>query len=848
LTEGYKIAIVGSGPAGLSAAGRAAALDLISGKTEPSYILLEARAQPSETIFRYQKRKHVMAEPGYLRLRSDLPFSAGRRESVLDAWGEHISSAALNIRLNSEVIGLTGEQGAFELELADGNTVIAQNIVFAIGLQGNPRTLNVPGERSEWVQYQLDDPEEYADEQILVVGAGDAAAENALALALQNQVTILNRRGEFARIKDGNQAALLKAFRDPKSSLECRYNTSIDEIKICEGGATRMSVSLNTPDGTVDIGVDRIIARIGAMPPRRFLESCKIDFPNDSKTALPEIDDRYQTNVPGIFNIGSLAGYPLIKQAMNQGYDVIEFISGNPIKPSDHELLDYQFRGLPYMLEVEEQIKLMMQRVPMFQRLNTLAFRELVIESRIYATYADREAAEDTAADIEALNAQIDKEYAAEKSRPRTTKVIETGQVLYQEGDRGVSFFTVLDGEVTLESPHMPGGRQVLKQGEFFGEMSLIAGQPRRESARAGNNCVLMETPRRTILKLMNSNALVHEGIVWIYTVRELQRHFVPNASVDQLHEVADAVVHRSFAPGETLWTAGDKADSVHIVRNGTVALSKLRDGEEVVVAQIRAGRLLGEMSVFGDSSRDETAIAKVFTETLEISRPLFQELMRFDIDQIERVRDTAARGLLSRAAWEVRQESKGLMNFLLDEGLGEATNALFIDENLCVGCDNCETACAETHDGISRLDRKAGNTFEGVHLPDACRHCQQPHCMKDCPPNAISRSSSGEVFIDDTCIGCGNCEANCPYDAIKMAYDAPAKPGLIQWLLFGAGPGPGEIHHDKNSKPDSAARAVKCDACMNLPNGPACVNACPTGAAFRVGPNPVSAVIVRSA
>jgi len=34
----------------------------------------------------------------------------------------------------------------------------------------------------------------------------------------------------------------------------------------------------------------------------------------------------------------------------------------------------------------------------------------------------------------------------------------------------------------------------------------------------------------------------------------------------------------------------------------------------------------------------------------------------------------------------------------------------------------------------------------------------------------------------------------------------------------------------------------------MNLPNGPACVNACPTGAAFRVGPNPVSAVIVRTA
>ena len=843
----YKIAIVGSGPAGLSAAGRAAALDRDAGTADPSYILLEARSRPSETIFRYQKGKHVMAEPGYLRLRSDLPFAAGKREAVLSAWDDHVESAALNIRLNCEVVGLSGEQGAFELRLADGERVTAQYVVFAIGLQGNPRTLDVPGGTSEWVQYQLDDPEEYSDEQIIVVGAGDAAAENALALAAQNHVTILNRRDEFARLKDSIQVALLRAFRSPLTSLDCRYKTYIEQIETTEGEDTRLAVSLNTPDGTVIVGADRIVARIGAIPPRRFLEACEIHFPNDSENALPEVSERYETNVVGVFDIGSLAGYPLIKQAMNQGYDVIEFISGNPIKPSDHELLDYQFRGLPYMLGVEEQIQLMMQRVPMFRQLNSMSFRELVIESHIYATYADRETAEDSAAEIEALNAQIAQEYAAEKGQPSTTKVIEMGRVLYEEGDRGISFFTVLDGEAILESPHIPGGRQILKRGEFFGEMSLIAGQPRRETARAGKNCVLMETPRRTILKLMNSHALVREGIVWIYTVRELQHHFVPNATVEQLRGITEEVVQRTFAPGETLWLAGEQADSVHIVQNGTVALSKIHDGTDVVVAQVRAGELLGEMSVFGNSSHDETAVAKVFTETLEISRSLFRRLMRLDSDYIEHVRDTATRGLLSRSAWEVRQESKGLLHFLLDEGLGEATNALFIDEALCVGCDNCETACAETHDGISRLNRKAGNVFGTVHVTDACRHCQQPYCMKDCPPNAINRSSTGVVFIDDTCIGCGNCEVNCPYDAIKMSYDAPSKPGLIQWLLFGAGPGPGEDRSGTRSNPDSAAHAVKCDACMNLSNGPACVSACPTGAAFRVGPDPVSAVIGRS-
>ncbi len=47
------------------------------------------------------------------------------------------------------------------------------------------------------------------------------------------------------------------------------------------------------------------------------------------------------------------------------------------------------------------------------------------------------------------------------------------------------------------------------------------------------------------------------------------------------------------------------------------------------------------------------------------------------------------------------------LVNFMMSEGLGEATNVLVIKESLCVGCDNCEKACAETHDGVSRLNRK---------------------------------------------------------------------------------------------------------------------------------------------
>ncbi|HEX5644429.1 MAG TPA: NAD(P)-binding protein, partial [Erythrobacter sp.] len=79
MPEVYRVAIVGSGPAGLSAAGRAAALGM-------SHVLIEKTDHLSDTIYRYQKGKHVMATPANLVLRSDLDFDAGKREAILDAW------------------------------------------------------------------------------------------------------------------------------------------------------------------------------------------------------------------------------------------------------------------------------------------------------------------------------------------------------------------------------------------------------------------------------------------------------------------------------------------------------------------------------------------------------------------------------------------------------------------------------------------------------------------------------------------------------------------------------------------------------------------------------------------
>ena len=833
MSQRYNIAIVGSGPAGLSAAGRAAHYDNENRPAQPGYVLLEAYDKPSKTIQRYQKGKFVMAEPGFLNLRSDMEFAAGSREKILAQWEIDIAAQRVNIRFQSEVRKIQGEKGNFTLTLVNGETILADHVVLAIGLEGNPRKLGAPGEDLPLVQYHLDDPGEFSGETIIVVGAGDSAIENALALSRQNRVYIVNRRGEFSRAKEGNLNAVLKAISDPRTPFDCFYNTGIVRVEPTSGADKPMNIVLSTPEGEVTVACDRVIARLGGVPPREFVEACGVVFPSKKADAIPALSATYESNVPGLYIIGSLAGYPLIKQAMNQGYDVVEYIRGNRIKPADSSLLEGQFRLLPYVKDVDSVLTMFQQRIPMFSRMNALAFRELIIESDvIFSAGADHHAD---------LKQQRDAVLAAENSasQPKITKLVRQGEALFNHGDYTNTFFTIVEGEVELRDAD-GNGKSVLKRGQFFGEMSLLSGRPREGYAIAGKDCIIVETPRRIMVKLLNSNDEVRAGIEWMFVVRELQKHFAPKAAPIDLKPIADKAVLHAYRAGERIYAQNDAGDSLFILRKGSVTLSRGAGDDEVIVAQLQSGQLLGEMALMGDPVRRDNATCAVACDVIELKRPEFMALIELDTSCVPVLQQRASERLKHDTAMQSRPESSDIMQFLMQQGLGEATNALIIDQYLCIGCDNCQNACADTHGGISRLNRHAGNTYAHVHVPISCRHCEQPHCMKDCPPNAINRAASGEVFINDSCIGCGNCQTNCPYGVIRLAYDAPPKPSLWQWLLLGRGHGPGEEHnyHPTDAAKQKGKKAAKCDACVNVDSGPACVTACPTGAAFRLGPD----------
>lgn len=457
---------------------------------------------------------------------------------------------------------------------------------------------------------------------------------------------------------------------------------------------------------------------------------------------------------------------------------------------------------------------------------------------------------------------------------------IKKGEVLFREGDYGSTAFYILEGnvEIFLATPRahvnteslgktwfnlvtsrLVGRREdkrpeenlhrtfisidapvelaydnpvaQLGPGDLFGEMTCMSFYPRSATARAANDVVVLEM-LRNVLDVLQKNKSFRAKLEQSYRQRALETHLrsVPifaTLTEDFIDHLRDRVELVRYAPGEAIFQQGDLADAFYLVRIGFVKVTEKYPGGELVLAYLSKGSYFGEIGLMGGGKRTATCAALDHVEVVRIAAEDFKEMLnRFPAIRA-RLEAVSARRLEDNQA-RFKQVSTMPVDEFLRQGLMDAQSLLVLDLDRCTRCDQCVKACADAHDGVTRLIRD-GLRLDRYLVATSCRQCRDPLCMVGCPVGAIRRQSSLEVIIEDWCIGCGLCANNCPYGNINLHEFSVEGPVREELQLLAAG-------QEQAKKARVVRKATSCNLCRDHPE-PSCVYACPHDAAHRVNP-----------
>ena len=468
------------------------------------------------------------------------------------------------------------------------------------------------------------------------------------------------------------------------------------------------------------------------------------------------------------------------------------------------------------------------------------------------------------------------------------------GTVVMHEGEFGRKMYFILEGRFEVSSTGYDGTQlpvAILRRGEYMGEHGMLTGQQRNATIRAQTAVVVLEVPEQVMQRLMEIVPAVRRFFEQLNIARSIEANIKRMAlfqgiPATDIHTIAEQAEVRAYERDERLFSEEDAGarsarESLHLLLDGFVKVARRtnpgtgRDKtDERIIAYRQGGDYFaGGLDLLGDG-KAVTVTAITRTRVAEIPRAALMNIFtrypeirqRFDmrLQQYHEAAVNAQTGFfdpLAPVQSDLAQprsdaEARAGLRSIVGEGVIEGTEVLVIDLDKCIHCNECEEACARRH-GHSRMNRK-GMIVGNISIATACRQCQDPVCML-CSRAGIARLPSGEVYITESCIGCGICAERCPYDNISIMTledELDSRTSLNRLGDFfkkGAGKergrkslpmiqsalAAGPLNKQQPFDAFGEMRkklAIKCDLCAGYDNQ-ACVQACPTGAAIRVQP-----------
>ncbi|MEO7084539.1 MAG: YpdA family putative bacillithiol disulfide reductase [Gemmatimonadaceae bacterium] len=306
------VVIVGGGPCGLAAAISASRAGLRAVVLEGGSLVSTISHYPTYATFFSTAEKLSLGGLPFV-IAADKPT----RRDALVYYRAVVKYFGIAVRQYERVTSIDRDHTGFTVHSssrAEGNrTTKARAVVVATGYFGSPNYLRVPGEDLPHVSHVYREGHEAFQQDAVVIGGGNSAAEAALDLwrSGAKSVTLVHFGSTFdKKIKPW----VLPDFvnREKEGSIGARWDSRVESIE-------RDSVTISTPRGDERLKAELVYVMTGFAPNMDLLRACGV--PIDLVTGIPSHDAQtLETTIPGLFIAGVVvAGFDANKVFIENG-------------------------------------------------------------------------------------------------------------------------------------------------------------------------------------------------------------------------------------------------------------------------------------------------------------------------------------------------------------------------------------------------------------------------------------------------------------------------------------------------------------------------------------------------
>ena len=322
--ETYDIICIGAGPTGLATA--------IEAKRAGMRPLVIDKASLCNSIYHYPVNMVFFTTPELLEI-GDLPLvCAAEKPTRVEALKYYRRTAehyGLDLRLYERVLQVEGHDGNFTAVTQTGKGLEeryhGKKIAVATGYYDLPNKLGVPGEELPHVSHYYTEPHEYWNQDVVVIGGKNSAAEAALDLFRNGaRVTLVHRNKDLgATIKYWVRPDIENRIKagQVKALLETRVKEITEDEVVTENGA-----------GEKRLFARQVFALTGYHPDYTFIENLGVQL--DPESRKPALNPKtLESNVPGIHLAGVVTGGRhtgeiFIENGRLHGKQIIEGLAG----------------------------------------------------------------------------------------------------------------------------------------------------------------------------------------------------------------------------------------------------------------------------------------------------------------------------------------------------------------------------------------------------------------------------------------------------------------------------------------------------------------------------------------